>query len=316
MNAKIRAMMDVLELMKLSKEEQVLLIRHLQEMWNISEKDLFPSLQLVEGIKRIEDLCQEIKTLQLSKEKAELSSVTDETKTVSEDVGKAVAQPINQPKQPKLSKNGKRLGRPPKSAKTISVSTDTEKTSAETKGTVVTEEEVANTDAVVAGEAKIADEPITDNVIHLVDAEQVEGTEKLKMGKYYDFEIIYKWDNLLYVKSHYVLSGLYPEGVCIKYEGNIKPEYSQFAISLSDEFAGVTIYQAKAYAANKLPRFEGERWKIMDFAQQSMVRKVSADLNRLLNKLSGDAFRGSYAVGGKTELLKQGVKIRYAIDIK
>ncbi|MBS4773312.1 MAG: hypothetical protein KHX55_03425 [Proteobacteria bacterium] len=365
MNSKIKAMTDMLDVMELSREEQVSLIRHLQEKWNIPGEELLPPSQLFEGVARIEELCREVRDLLKPKEVS--VSVAAETlvpetdsaagsgvesadgadgdeKTSEGDAASAVPKEAEGrkkrktasavPKQPRFSKNGKRLGRPPKNAQLQMVSnpaddvigteavSETEK-SAESAavhtGEIVADDATETPDIAAAqpeGNDAVAVIPVVDNTIRLVNAEDVEGAEALKMGKRYDFAIIYKWAARLYVKSHYVLSGLYPEGVCIKYDGIAKSDYTQFAISLADEVPGVMMRQARSYAANQLPRFEGERWKIMDYVQQSMARKVSADLNRLLNKLSGDPFRGKYAAGDKTDMLAAGIKIRYAIDIK
>lgn len=360
MNPKVKAMTDMLAVMELSREEQVSLVRHLQEMWNIPGEDLLPPSELFDGVMRIEGLCREVRDLLKPKEilvsvaaetlmpeadDAAASSVESadgagEDGEVSEDnAGGEVPKEAEGrkkcktasavPKQPRFSKNGKRLGRPPKNAQlqpAVNPADDTvdAETASETEEVVEATAEISASNdatkapviAAVPSDNGVPAAPVIDKTIRLVNAEDVEGTEALKMGKRYDFAIIYKWAARLYVKSHYVLSGMYPEGVCVNYEGIFKSDYTQFAISLTDEVPGVIMHQARAYAANKLPRFEGERWKVMDSIQQSMARKVSEDLNRLLNKLSGDPFRGKYIAGDRGGVVMPGVKIRYAIDIK
>lgn len=372
MNSKVKAMTDMLAVMELSREEQVSLVRHLQEMWNIPGEDLLPPSELFNGVMRIEGLCREVRDL--LKPKETLVSVAAETlmpgndetaessvenagsadgdgevsednaggdnddgdgKVSEDNAGGEVPKEAEGrkkrkaasavPKPPRFSKNGKRLGRPPKNVQPQTVVNPADGTvDTETEEVVEAAAEISASDdatkapaiAAVPSDNGVPAAPVFDNTIRLVNAEDVEGAEALKMGKRYDFAIIYKWAARLYVKSHYVLSGMYPEGVCINYEGIFKSDYTQFAISLADEVPGVMLQQARAYAANKLPRFEGERWKVMDSVQQSMTRKVSEDLNRLLNKLSGDPFRGKYVAGDRSDVVMPGVKIRYAIDIK
>lgn len=342
MKPKIEAMTDMLAAMELSREEQVSLIRHLQEMWGIPGEELMPPSELFKSVTRIEGLCLEVRDLlKLQETSVTVSDSTDDTGENHEasegkgagetSIAAAGGKKCKISKQPKFSKNGKRLGRPPKNAQPQPVLSGTDESAATDEGTekvaasAVSSTEKTDTDEKTEIPAVVTENPengtagdptVLDNTIRLVNAEDVEGAEALKMGKKYDFAIIYKWDSRLYVKSHYVLSGMYPEGVCINYEGNAKPGYTQFAISLADEVPGVLMRQAQAYAANKLPRFEGERWKVMDSIQQGTARKLSADLNRLLNKLSGDLFRGKYASGDRDNVLVPGMKIRYAVDIK
>lgn len=336
MNEKLKAVCDLLAAFGVSREEVVVLLRQLREQWGISVDELVPESEILNGLQGINSICREVREMLVQRvvSAREDTAGTERTEpaaaeSVSKDLltseapqvrkrGRKTASKIA--KEPHYSKNGKRLGRPPR------VKNETVETAAEIEEqSIAAQEEIAAETDKAFAEAETVAEPAEndaakdnlpppagfDNTIHIVDAEALEEVTALRMGKEYPYGIIYRWKPRLYVRSRYILRDLCPEAVCLDYGQAGKGIYRQFAIATTDEIASMPFKTARAYAASKLPKFEGEVWTVMNFVQAGIAGREAKELNRLLNKLGGDPFRGKYATG---EVLNG--KIRYAINIK
>lgn len=336
MNEKLKAVCDLLAAFGVSREEVVVLLRQLREQWGISVEELVPESRILTGLQRIDSICQEVREMLVQRMvpmREDTAGTEKPTPEVTESGGANLlsAEPAQVRKngrratskvvkEPRYSKNGKRLGRPPR------VKNETVETAAEVEEqSIAAQKEIAAETDKASAEAETVAEPAEndaakdnlpppagfDNTIHIVDAEALEEVTALRMGKEYPYGIIYRWKPRLYVRSRYILRDLCPEAVCLDYGQAGKGVYRQFAIATTDEIASMPLKTARAYAAGKLPKFEGEVWTVMNFVQAGIAGREAKELNRLLNKLGGDPFRGKYATG---EVLNG--KIRYAINIK
>ena len=319
MNEKLKLVCDMLAVVGVSREEVVLLLKQLQEQWGIGIEEVMPRSEILERLRQIEVMCGEMKdVLRLIHSSDKKTSPPPEEKILSAGNTQYVSQekPL-EAKKARYSKNGKRLGRPPKSKSNVvngNVNEILVAGAIDEAAEQGTETPRIHTETCVDGENVPSDNlppPVFDSTIHLVEDETLSEVAELRMGKEYAYGIIYRYKPRLYVISHYVLRDLCPEAVCLNYGQAINGGYRKFAIATTDEIASVPLKAAKSYAANKLPKFEGEVWTVLNALQAGIAGREAKELNRLLNKIGGDPFRGKYATGSVLD-----GKIRYAINIK
>ena len=220
------------------------------------------------------------------------------------------------------SRNGKKLGRPCK-RKTVenenpavSEQTKTEEESelpvpaepsAETK---TGPQEAARTESErplsSAGEAAVDEDGFT--------AAEREEIEKLKMGKEYSMDILYRWRDRMVVSDRVLQEGT-PLGVFVPYNRKAL-EYEKFVLYFCDEISGLPLNKAEAYARSKLPAYKGEKWKVLDSWQIEAAGQAQPELNRILKKIGGDPFAGSYLTPKTVHYHKMPDKIRYAVNVR
>ena len=222
------------------------------------------------------------------------------------------------------SRNGKKLGRPCK-RKTVenenpavSEQTKTEEESelpvpaepsAETK---TGPQEAARTESESvqplssAGEAAVDEDGFT--------AAEREEVEKLKMGKEYSMDILYRWRDRMVVSDRVLQEGT-PLGVFVPYNRKAL-EYEKFVLYFCDEISGLPLNKAEAYARSKLPAYKGEKWKVLDSWQIEAAGQAQPELNRILKKIGGDPFVGSYLTPKTVHYHKMPDKIRYAVNVR
>ena len=211
-----------------------------------------------------------------------------------------------------FSKNGKRLGRPPKTATPTAPATQKKK---QRKQKNISE---------VPTETPVADEPqdlppteISPPPVSLPKQDEDEA-EKLKYGKEYQLEAVYELHNI-FIRTHRLMSGLaHPIGVIIPYMEQNKE--CELLVRFEDEHAIISLKQATQYAKHKLPPFYGHRWRIKDNADDVHIRSTGllSILNEMCKKMGGNELKGHYFSSKSTYLgdkMDQNRKIRYVCDI-
>lgn len=178
------------------------------------------------------------------------------------------------------SKNGKRLGRPPRkntpAAETSGFDPDKhEAVSAEAEHSVKAE------DTVQTDEVPVREEPVSFE----------EEVEQLKYGREYTLDALYLYKGKM-VRTNRVMSDARPLGVFIPHLRRCG--YTEFLLYYTDESAGLTVSMAESYARNKLPEYQGQHWKIKEPWYDSAVKEVLEEANILLKKMGGDKFEGKY----------------------
>lgn len=334
--------------MELPKEVYAGFAREMMTRAGLSLDDCFPADQTALFLKNVRNKCDELFRLTesspFSAAAAEiLPSASEKTETeempledengivgyvlgAGEKKGGASAAeetPLPVPRKG-YSRNGKKLGRPCK-RKTVenenaavSEQTKTEEESelpvpaepsAETK---TGPQEAARTESESvqplssAGEAAVDEDGFS--------AAEREEIEKLKMGKEYSMDILYRWRDRMVVSDRVLQEGT-PLGVFVPYNRKAL-EYEKFVLYFCDEISGLPLNKAEAYARSKLPAYKGEKWKVLDSWQIEAAGQAQPELNRILKKIGGDPFAGSYLTPKTVHYHKMPDKIRYAVNVR
>lgn len=334
--------------MELPKEVYAGFAREMMTRAGLSLDDCFPADQTALFLKNVRNKCDELfrltesspfsaaaaEILPSASEKTETEEMPleDENGIVGYVLGagekKGGASAAEETPLPVLrkgySRNGKKLGRPCK-RKTVenenpavSEQTKTEEESelpvpaepsAETK---TGPQEAARTESESvqplssAGEAAVDEDGFT--------AAEREEIEKLKMGKEYSMDILYRWRDRMVVSDRVLQEGT-PLGVFVPYNRKAL-EYEKFVLYFCDEISGLPLNKAEAYARSKLPAYKGEKWKVLDSWQIEAAGQAQPELNRILKKIGGDPFAGSYLTPKTVHYHKMPDKIRYAVNVR
>lgn len=344
----LSSLLEAILQMELPKEVYAGFAREMMTRAGLSLDDCFPADQTALFLKNVRNKCDELFRLTesspFSAAAAEiLPSASEKTETeempledengivgyvlgAGEKKGGASAAegtPLPVPRKG-YSRNGKKLGRPCK-RKTVenenaavSEQTKTEKESelpvpaepsAETK-TGPQEASRTESESVQplssAGEAAVDEDGFT--------AAEREEVEKLKMGKEYSMDILYRWRDRMVVSDRVLQEGT-PLGVFVPYNRKAL-EYEKFVLYFCDEISGLPLNKAEAYARSKLPAYKGEKWKVLDNWQIEAAGQAQPELNRILKKIGGDPFVGSYLTPKTVHYRKMPDKIRYAVNVR
>ncbi len=106
--------------------------------------------------------------------------------------------------------------------------------------------------------------------------------EKLKMGKVYSMDILYRWKGRLVV-SNRVMQDATPLGIFVPYKRRAAG-YAKFILGATDEIAGLQLSKAQKYARNQLPPYEGEKWDVINDWQIEAAKQAQPELNQMLKK--------------------------------
>mgnify|MGYP001052602440 FL=1 len=342
----LSSLLEAILQMELPKEVYAGFAREMMTRAGLSLDDCFPADQTALFLKNVRNKCDELFRLTesspFSAAAAEiLPSASEKTETekmpledengivgyvlgAGEKKGGASAAeetPLPVPRKG-YSRNGKKRGRPCK-RKTVenenpavSEQTKTEEESelpvpaepsAETK---TGPQEAARTESErplsSAGEAAVDEDGFT--------AAEREEIEKLKMGKEYSMDILYRWRDRMVVSDRVLQEGT-PLGVFVPYNRKAL-EYEKFVLYFCDEISGLPLNKAEAYARSKLPAYKGEKWKVLDSWQIEAAGQAQPELNRILKKIGGDPFAGSYLTPKTVHYHKMPDKIRYAVNVR
>lgn len=235
---------------------------------------------------------------------------------------KAVS-PVSSPYPKGYSRNGRKLGRPRKQktneeqTPAASAAQDdsvhekaedtTDATDAEASATAGENNGATGTEPVQASESSAVTEGED-----FSEAEKDE-IEKLKMGKVYSMDILYRWKGRLVV-SNRVMQDATPLGIFVPYKRRAAG-YARFILGATDEIAGLSVSKAQKYARNQLPPYEGEKWDVLDSWQIEAAKQAQPELNQMLKKVGGDPFVGLYLVPKSVNYHQMPDKIRYAVNV-
>lgn len=339
----LSSLLEAILQMELPKEVYAGFAREMMTRAGLSLDDCFPADQTALFLKNVRNKCDELFRLTESSpfsaaaaeippsasEKTETEEIPleDENGIVgyvlgagTEKDGTAAAEetPLPVPRKG-YSRNGKKLGRPCKRKtvenKSAAVSEQTETKEDEFPAPAETKtgpQEAARTESESvhplssAGEAAVDEDGFT--------AAEKEEIEKLKMGKEYSMDILYRWRDRMVVSDRVLQEGT-PLGVFVPYNRKAL-EYEKFILYFCDEISGLPLNKAEAYARSKLPAYKGEKWKVLDGWQIEAAGQAQPELNRILKKIGGDPFAGSYLTPQTVHYHKMPDKIRYAVNVR
>ncbi len=216
------------------------------------------------------------------------------------------------------SRNGKKLGRPrkpPKAAASKENNADEEEDKP-VDNEVIVSDTVTEQQNDEKGEVAPAETPSEKSAADedALTAEELQEIENLKMGREYSMDILYCWRNRMVVSNRVLQEGT-PLGVFIPYNRKAV-EYEKFILYVTDEISGLPLSKASSYARSKLPAYKGEKWKVLDTWQIEAAKQAQPELNRILKKIGGDPFVGSYLVPKVVNYHKMPDKIRYALNVR
>ena len=224
-----------------------------------------------------------------------------------------VPEPATEVKPPKgYSKNGKRLGRPPRK---------------KLPPTAVKEETaLPKNEPVPEVEAKPAPKPPAEEIPPVAAAPTAEPAPEpvkeeiaaLQYGKTYELDAIYEL-NGFYVRTSRLMDGMaHPIGVVVPYTEKDAP--GELLIRYCDEHAVIPIRQAAQYAKYKLVPYYGRRWRLKEGRDDARIKNsgLFPVLNTMLKKMGGDELKGNYFDGKSSYIADKyddNRKIRYVCDI-
>ncbi len=241
------------------------------------------------------------------------------TKTENE----KVISPVSSPYPKGYSRNGRKLGRPRKQ-KTNEEQAPAASASRDTSASEKTEDTTDGTDAEASATAGENSGATGTEPVQMPDASAVtEGDdfseaerneiEKLKMGKVYSMDILYRWKKRLVV-SNRVMQDATPLGIFVPYKRRAAG-YARFILAATDEIAGLPVSKAQKYARNQLPPYEGEKWDVLNSWQIEAAKQAQPELNQMLKKVGGDPFVGLYLAPKSVNYHEMPDKIRYAVNV-
>lgn len=212
----------------------------------------------------------------------EKSGSVDQAETLGEKKTEPSENVVSQQSAPRkgYSKNGKRLGRPPRK-NTPAAETSGPDTDKHDAVSIEAEHPVKAEDIVQTNKAAVKEEPVSFE----------EEVEQLKYGREYTLDALYLYKGKM-VRTNRVMSDARPLGVFIPHLRRCG--YTEFLLYYTDESAGLTVSMAESYARNKLPEYQGQHWKIKEPWYDSAVKEVLEEANILLKKMGGDKFEGKY----------------------
>ncbi|MBR3662401.1 MAG: hypothetical protein IKN67_03890 [Alphaproteobacteria bacterium] len=238
--------------------------------------------------------------------------------------GKKKTQTPNQTEVPPrkgYSKNGKRLGRPPKKKDENSSADDKVKPDIAPKTSslsVLTEEAKIQEQALSDQnnpEPKKEISPVaaaTENTVSEAEIEQ------LRYGKEYEYDMLYSVNNV-YVRTKRKLreeAGVRPIGVIFPYVyQNMNYEMVVYYV---DEHAMIPLETAQKYARQKIKPYKEVRWRVKKSTDDAQIKRILPALNEMFKSMKGDELKGEY-VDGRGQYYDSrtdgNLKIRYVCNI-
>lgn len=135
------------------------------------------------------------------------------------------------------------------------------------------------------------------------------------LGQEYCFEFLYQWKGKELL-SPYVLSGLMPKGIYIPYKKMVFNQYHGFIVTLYDENVAANAAEASE-TAQKMPPVDNEAWMIMDSLQWSVLKSYINTVNQMLSKVGGDLLKRQYKTRSpKSEMIYGMGGFRYTVNVK
>lgn len=307
----MQKLLDAIFELELSKEEALATVSEFINRYKLEMADCFPkeNAAFVDFAKQVkEQIMPAYVSLKQLAEFCEVDTsallstapvIKDEEEV--KDKGETEA-PESSPATPQkgYSKNGKKLGRPKKVVVKVEKAEEVE---SEPVGEIVASQPTVQIE-------EKPDEPETEP-----EKSFEEEVEALKFGKEYSLYALYMYKDR-FVRTNRVLTEARAIGVFIPYlrrDGN-----KEFILYYTDEYPGLTKRVALAYARNKLPAYNGVKWKIKENIHDASIKAVLPELNMLLKKMGGDKFEGHYQDPHETYFGENSMtdkKIRYVCEV-
>lgn len=268
--AVLLGLLDVIEALEPSREDIAATVKEMAKRFALAPSEFFPQ------------------------EEPERQSADAVKTSVSE------SEPVSEasvPQRKGFSKNGKRLGRPPKNASQAILLPAASESAVGRKVSVSVEPAAVDCPVVKTQAAAVKTEPKANSSAAENDAFSgkelsfEEEVEKLKYGREYSLDALYSYKGRL-IRTNRVMADALPVGIFIPHLRRCG--YKEFILYYADESAGLTVNMAKSYARNRLPEYEGQRWKIKEDWYDGAVKEVLDEANVLLKKMGGDKFEGKY----------------------
>lgn len=336
-------LLDVIEVLGLSHEEIVLVAKEMVERFALTPAECFPqqktSATNAENTGKVEQSEQSsvVPRKGFSKNGKRLGrpprekitpSVSDDTKVsaVSEKAVKTEPSAQSSPTEAKeqkpyvftrkgYSKNGVRLGRPPKDSSRARLLPPVPKGTDDKGETVsVVPEKPLTAEVSAAGVEQNSLAPIEKAVEKTKPVSFEEEVENLKYGREYSLDALYMYKGRM-VRTNRVMSDARPLGIFIPHLRRCG--YREFLLYYADESAGLTRNMADAYARNKLPKYQNQQWKIKEPWYDGAIKEVLEEANMLLKKMGGDKFEGKYFNPADSYFAQVDLtcKFRYVCDV-
>ena len=250
---------------------------------------------------------------------AEPPALNAEAPSVTE-ASPVVKAPPLEPKSapPKgYSKNGKRLGRPPK-PQTETAASPKPNTAPKDQPQKKSKAKTATPDdAPPKTEPEQPPESVSPALMPSPPPNEKELLEQLKYGKQYAYDLLYLV-NSVYVRSPFKLrdeAGVRPIGVVIPYTH--QNEAYEIVVYYTDETASIPLNIAKKYAKNKLLPYKDVPWRVKMTTDDAHIRPALAEINEIFKKMGGQPLKGNYLDARGNYYAKADFqhKIRYVCDI-
>lgn len=308
----MQKLLDAIFEMELSKEEALAVVSEFVNRYKLEMADCFPKenaafldfakqvkeqiMPVYDSVKHLAELCDvDVEALIPKPAVTEIDGEIKEGETAE---NLAPSEPAVTKKG--YSKNGKKLGRP---KKVVVEAEKVEETESESVGEIVEPQPSASI------------EEKTDELGTEQEKSFEEEVEALKFGKEYSLDALYMYKDR-FVRTNRVLTEARAIGVFIPYlsRGGNK----EFILYYTDEYPGLTKRVALAYARNKLPAYNGVKWKIKENIHDASIKAVLPELNILLKKMGGDKFEGRYQDPHETYFGENSMtdkKIRYVCEV-
>lgn len=307
----MQKLLDAIFELELSKEEALAVVSEFINRYKLEMADCFPkeNAAFVDFAKQVKEQIMPayVSLKQLAEfcevDTSALLQTTPVIKNEEEVKDKGETEtPESSPVIPQkgYSKNGKKLGRP---KKVVVKEEKAEETESEPVGEIVASQPTVQIE-------EKPDEPETEP-----EKSFEEEVEALKFGKEYSLYALYMYKDR-FVRTNRVLTEARAIGVFIPYlrrDGN-----KEFILYYTDEYPGLTKRVALAYARNKLPAYNGVKWKIKENIHDASIKAVLPELNMLLKKMGGDKFEGHYQDPHETYFGENSMtdkKIRYVCEV-
>lgn len=219
------------------------------------------------------------------------------------------------------SKNGKKLGRPPKKKDENSSADDKVKPdiASETPSLSVLTEEAENQKQALSDqnnpEPKEVISPVATATENTVSEAEI---EQLRYGKEYEYDMLYSVNNV-YVRTKRKLreeAGVHPIGVIFPYVyQNMNYEMVVYYV---DEHAMIPLETAQKYARQKIKPYKEVRWRVKKSTDDAQIKRILPALNEMFKSMKGDELKGEY-VDGRGQYYDNrtdgNLKIRYVCNI-
>ncbi len=311
----MQKLLDAIFEMELSKEEALAVVSEFVNRYKLEMADCFPKenaafldfakqvkeqiMPVYDSVKHLAELCDvDVETLT---PKSPITEIEGEVKAGENTENPTPSEPtVSSANKKGYSKNGKKLGRP---KKVVVEAEKVEETESESVGEIVEPQPSASI------------EEKTDELGTEQEKSFEEEVEALKFGKEYSLDALYMYKDR-FVRTNRVLTEARAIGVFIPYlsRGGNK----EFILYYTDEYPGLTKRVALAYARNKLPAYNGVKWKIKENIHDASIKAVLPELNILLKKMGGDKFEGRYQDPHETYFGENSMtdkKIRYVCEV-